>query len=164
MLDEVLKFATMAHGDQKRKYTNDPYIVHPIAVSEIVKTVAHTDEMVVAALLHDVVEDTPVTIDEIKTKFGSKVAELVGWLTDISRPEDGNRKTRKTLDREHSAEAPADAQTIKLADLIHNTKSIEKHDPHFWKVYKQEKIALLGVLTKGDSTLRKIAQEQVGGE
>ena len=164
MLDEVLKFATMAHGDQKRKYTNDPYIVHPIAVSEIVKTVAHTDEMVAAALLHDVVEDTPVTIDEIKTKFGSKVAELVGWLTDISRPEDGNRKTRKTLDREHSAEAPADAQTIKLADLIHNTKSIEKHDPHFWKVYKQEKIALLGVLTKGDPALRKIAQEQVGGE
>ena len=164
MLDEVLKFATIAHGDQKRKYTNDPYIVHPIAVSEIVKTVAHTDEMVAAALLHDVVEDTPVTIDEIKTKFGSKVAELVGWLTDISRPEDGNRKTRKTLDREHSAEAPADAQTIKLADLIHNTKSIEKHDPHFWKVYKQEKIALLGVLTKGDSALRKIAQEQVGGE
>ena len=164
MLDEVLKFATTAHGDQKRKYTNDPYIVHPIAVSEIVKTVAHTDEMVAAALLHDVVEDTPVTIDEIKDKFGSKVAELVGWLTDISRPEDGNRKTRKTLDREHSAEAPADAQTIKLADLIHNTKSIEKHDPHFWKVYKQEKIALLGVLTKGDPALRKIAQEQVGGE
>ena len=164
MLDEVLKFATTAHGDQKRKYTNDPYIVHPIAVSEIVKTVAHTDEMVAAALLHDVVEDTDVTLDQIKTKFGSKVAELVGWLTDISRPEDGNRKTRKTLDREHSAEAPADAQTIKLADLIHNTKSIEKHDPHFWKVYKQEKIALLGVLTKGDSTLRKIAQEQVGGE
>jgi (p)ppGpp synthase/HD superfamily hydrolase len=164
MLDEVLKFATKAHGDQKRKYTNDPYIVHPIAVSEIVKTVAHTDEMVAAALLHDVVEDTDVTLDQIKDKFGSKVAELVGWLTDISRPEDGNRKTRKTLDREHSAEAPADAQTIKLADLIHNTKSIAKHDPHFWKVYKQEKIALLGVLTKGDSALRKIAQEQVGGE
>ena len=163
MLDEVLKFATLAHGDQKRKYTGDPYIVHPIAVSEIVKTVAHTDEMVAAALLHDVVEDTPVTIDEIKTKFGSKVAELVGWLTDISRPEDGNRKTRKTLDRKHSAEAPADAQTIKVADLIHNTDSIERHDPSFWKVYKQEKIALLSVLTKADPTLVRIAQEQVGG-
>lgn len=163
MLDDVLKFATLAHKDQKRKYTGDPYIVHPIAVSEIVKTVAHTDEMVAAALLHDVVEDTPVTIDEIKTKFGSKVAELVGWLTDISRPEDGNRKTRKTLDRKHSAEAPADAQTIKVADLIHNTDSIERHDPSFWKVYKQEKIALLSVLTKADPTLVRIAQQQVGG-
>ena len=45
MLDEVLKFATKAHGDQKRKYTGDPYIVHPIAVAEIVKTVPHTDAM-----------------------------------------------------------------------------------------------------------------------
>ena len=163
MLDDVLKFATKAHGDQKRKYTGDPYIVHPIAVAEIVKTVPHTDAMIAAALLHDVVEDTPVTIQEIETKFGSKVAELVGWLTDTSRPEDGNRKTRKSIDRLHSADAPAEAQTIKLADLIHNTESIEKHDPSFYKVYKQEKIALLDVLTKGDITLRKIAQQQVGG-
>lgn len=163
MLDEVLKFATMAHGDQKRKYTGEPYIVHPIAVSEIVKTVPHTDEMVAAALLHDVVEDTPVTIQEIETKFGSKVAELVGWLTDTSRPENGNRKTRKSIDRLHSADAPAEAQTIKLADLIHNTKSIEQHDPSFWKVYKQEKIALLDVLTKGDRSLMHIAQQQIGG-
>ena len=153
----------MAHGDQKRKYTGEPYIVHPIAVSEIVKTVPHTDEMVAAALLHDVVEDTPVTIQEIETKFGSKVAELVGWLTDTSRPENGNRKTRKSIDRLHSADAPAEAQTIKLADLIHNTKSIEQHDPGFWKVYKQEKIALLDVLTKGDRSLMHIAQQQIGG-
>ena len=107
MLDEVLKFATMAHGDQKRKYTGEPYIVHPIAVSEIVKTVPHTDEMIAAALLHDVVEDTPFTIDDINDRFGNKVAELVSWLTDVSRPEDGNRKTRKSLDREHIVEAPA---------------------------------------------------------
>ena len=153
----------MAHGDQKRKYTNDPYIVHPIAVAELVKTVPHTDEMVAAALLHDVVEDTPVTIEDIENKFGSKVAELVGWLTDVSRPEDGNRKTRKAIDRDHSARAPADAQTIKVADLIHNTQSIEKHDPHFYKVYKEEKIKLLSVLTEADQTLVRIAQQQVGG-
>jgi|TARA_B100001094_G_scaffold87008_1_gene83269 (p)ppGpp synthase/HD superfamily hydrolase len=163
MLDEVLKFATLAHIDQKRKYTGDPYIVHPIAVSEIVKTVEHTDEMVAAALLHDVVEDTDVTIEQVEAKFGYKVAELVGWLTDVSKPEDGNRKTRKALDREHSAQAPAEAQTIKVADLIHNTDSIERHDPSFWKIYKQEKIALLDVLTKADQTLVRIAQQQIGG-
>ncbi len=163
MLDKVLKFATLAHIDQKRKYTGDPYIVHPIAVSEIVKTVEHTDEMVAAALLHDVVEDTDVTIEQVEAKFGYKVAELVGWLTDVSKPEDGNRKTRKALDREHSAQAPAEAQTIKVADLIHNTDSIERHDPSFWKIYKQEKIALLDVLTKADQTLVRIAQQQIGG-
>ena len=163
MLNEVLKFATAAHGDQKRKYTGDPYINHPIAVAEIVETVPHTPEMVAAALLHDVVEDTDVTLDQIKDKFGSKVSDLVGWLTDISRPEDGNRKTRKALDREHSANAPAEAQTIKLADLIHNTISIAEHDPNFWKVYREEKIELLKVLTKGDKTLMYRAQQQVGG-
>jgi (p)ppGpp synthase/HD superfamily hydrolase len=163
MLNEVLKFATKAHGDQKRKYTNDPYINHPIAVAEIVETVPHTQEMIAAALLHDVVEDTDVTLDQIKDKFGSKVSDLVGWLTDISRPEDGNRRTRKALDREHSANAPAEAQTIKLADLIHNTISIAEHDPNFWKVYKEEKIELLKVLTKGDKSLMYRAQQQVGG-
>jgi (p)ppGpp synthase/HD superfamily hydrolase len=163
MLNEVLKFATKAHGDQKRKYTNDPYINHPIAVAEIVETVPHTQEMIAAALLHDVVEDTDVTLDQIKDKFGSKVSDLVGWLTDISRPEDGNRRTRKALDREHSANAPAEAQTIKLADLIHNTISIAEHDPNFWKVYKEEKIELLKVLTKGDRSLMYRAQQQVGG-
>lgn len=162
MLDDALKFATVAHSNQKRKYTGDPYIVHPIAVAEIVKTVPHTDEMIAAALLHDVVEDTPVTIEDIKNKFGDKIAELVGWLTDVSKPEDGNRKTRKTIDREHSAIAPADAQTIKVADLIHNTQSIEKHDPSFYKVYKEEKIKLLSVLTEADQTLVRIAQQQIG--
>ena len=163
MLDDVLKFATAAHGDQRRKYTNDPYINHPIAVAEIVETVPHTPEMIAAALLHDVVEDTDVTIEQVEAKFGYKVAELVGWLTDISRPEDGNRKTRKALDRDHSANAPAEAQTIKLADLIHNTISIAEHDPNFWKVYREEKIELLKVLTKGDKTLMYRAQQQVGG-
>ena len=153
----------MAHGDQRRKYTNDLYINHPIAVAEIVETVPHTLEMIAAALLHDVVEDTDVTIEQVEAKFGYKVAELVGWLTDISRPEDGNRKTRKAIDREHSANAPAEAQTIKLADLIHNSISIAEHDPGFWKVYKEEKIKLLKVLTKGDKTLMLRAQQQVGG-
>ena len=162
MKGKALEFATMAHGDQKRKYTDEPYIIHPIAVAEIVKSVEHTDEMIAAALLHDVVEDTPFTIDDIFDRFGDNVGELVSWLTDVSRPEDGNRKIRKRIDREHIAEAPADAQTIKIADLIHNTGSIERYDPSFWKVYKQEKIDLLGVLTKGDATLRKRAYELAG--
>ena len=92
-LQEAIEFATEAHGDQKRKYTGEPYITHPIAVMEIVREVPHTEEMLMAAVLHDTVEDTPVTIEDIKTKFGTKVAELVDGLTDVSRPEHGNRKT-----------------------------------------------------------------------
>ncbi len=162
-LQEAIKFATEAHGDQKRKYTGEPYITHPIAVMEIVREVPHTEEMLMAAVLHDTVEDTPVTIEDIKTKFGTKVAELVNGLTDVSRPEDGNRKTRKAMDRAHLAKQNAEVQTIKLADLIHNTMSIGLYDPHFYKVYKEEKIKILDVLKLGNQTLMHRAQQQVGG-
>ena len=162
-LQEAIKFATEAHGDQKRKYTGEPYITHPIAVMEIVREVPHTEEMLMAAVLHDTVEDTPVTIEDIKTKFGTKVAELVNGLTDVSRLEDGNRKTRKAMDRAHLAKQNAEVQTIKLADLIHNTMSIGLYDPHFYKVYKEEKIKILSVLKLGNQTLMHRAQQQVGG-
>lgn len=155
-------FATDAHGsiDQRRKYTGEPYIVHPIAVAEIVRSVPHTEEMIAAALLHDVVEDTPVTIDQVEAEFGPVVAELVGWLTDVSQPSDGNRRKRKHMDLLHTADATPAAKTIKLADLIDNTLTIQKHDPHFWRVYRREKMALLDVLKEGDATLWKRAASQ----
>ena len=157
LVDRALKFATIAHADQKRKYTGQPYIVHPIEVMEIVKTVDHDDAMLAAALLHDVVEDTDITLDVISDAFGEDVANLVDDLTDVSKPEDGNRKTRKALDRAHSANASARAQTIKLADLISNSADILENDPNFAKVYLAEKELLLEVLTKGDSSLRERA-------
>ena len=65
------------------------------------------------------------------------------------------------MDRDHSASASADAQTVKLADLISNSKSIVKHDPNFARVYIKEKEALLQVLDKGNSRLHAIASKQV---
>lgn len=149
------EFSTKAHGDidQRRKYTNEPYINHPQEVVEILKTVEHTEEMLAAAWLHDVVEDTPVTITEIMREFGGYVAALVEMLTDVSNQSDGNRAKRKAIDREHTAGITPAAQTIKLADLISNTKSIKQHDPEFAKVYLAEKRLLLEVLHKGDNKL-----------
>ena len=131
LVDRALKFATIAHADQKRKYTGKPYIVHPIEVMQIVSTVEHDEAMLAAALLHDVVEDTDIDLDTIRDVFGDDVASLVDDLTDVSKPEDGNRKVRKALDREHSAQASARAQTIKLADLISNSSDILENDPKF---------------------------------
>lgn len=159
LLNKALNFAKVAHGTQKRKYTGEPYIVHPIAVMEMVRGVEHTKDMLAAALLHDVVEDTPVTIDDIKQEFGNGIAELVGWLTDVSRPEDGNRAIRKEIDRKHLAEAPEAAQTIKLADLIDNTASIVEYAPGFARVYLKEKRSLLEVLKKGNQVLWVTAKQ-----
>jgi (p)ppGpp synthase/HD superfamily hydrolase len=156
-------FATAAHAavGQLRKYTNEPYIVHPAEVVSIVRSVPHTEAMLAAAWLHDVVEDTGVTIETVRAEFGEEVADLVSWLTDVSRPEDGNRAHRKARDREHTAAAPAEAQTVKLADLISNTRSIVAHDPKFAVTYLEEKRALLAVMTRGDAGLHAQASELV---
>lgn len=139
-------FAMAAHEavGQKRKYTGEPYIVHPVEVCDIVMTSAIcTPDMQAAALLHDVVEDTDVKMHHIIDVFGYDIANLVAWLTDVSKPTDGNRETRKRLDREHTWKAPYDAQTIKVADLIANAKDILAHDEHFAVVYMKEKRLLL---------------------
>lgn len=151
----ALRFATAAHEaiDQRRRYSGEPYIVHPIAVAAIVRGVPHSPAMIAAAYLHDVVEDTPVSIEEINDAFGDEVGALVGWLTDVSTPGDGNRRLRKQLDLEHTARAPPAAKTVKLADLIDNTLTISAYDPGFWAVYRREKLALLEVLKEGDPTL-----------
>tara|TARA_Y200000002_G_C22562175_1_gene612973 strand:- start:366 stop:869 length:504 start_codon:yes stop_codon:yes gene_type:complete len=164
IVERAEQFAVQAHGPQKRKYSGDPYIVHPIEVSEIVKSVPHTNAMVAAAILHDVIEDTEATYDDIVVNFGTLVADLVDELTDVSKPEDGNRAVRKAIDRAHLAKASADAQTIKLADVISNTKDIKANDPKFAKVYIPEMKALLEVLDKGDASLMQQAEKQVFGK
>jgi len=158
MRKEVVAFTVEAHKDQERKYSGLPYYVHPIAVAGIVTQVTDDEDVISAALLHDVVEDTPVTIEQIADKFGGRVASLVAMVTDISRPEDGNRKVRKEIDRQHLAKASAEGQTIKLADLIDNSGSIIDCDPNFAKVYMKEKQACLYVLKRGNKWLQLRAQ------
>jgi (p)ppGpp synthase/HD superfamily hydrolase len=164
MIVRARVFATAAHAavGQVRKYTGEPYIVHPAEVAKIVTDAGGTEAMICAAWLHDTVEDTGVTIETIRAEFGVEVAELVGWLTDVSRPEHGNRAHRKALDRAHSAAAPAEAQTVKLADLIANTRSIMEHDVAFARTYLEEKRLMLEVMTKGDPTLMAEARKYIG--
>lgn len=159
LYDRAIEFATQAHRGQVRKYTGGAYIFHCCSVANIVRTVPHTDEMLAAALCHDTVEDTPVTVADIEKEFGIVVATFVEWLTDVPSSA-GNRNFRKRLDRERLAKAPPEVQTIKLADLIDNSISIREYDADFWKVYRREKLALLDVLKDGDSTLWARALEQ----
>ena len=162
LIDFAYTFASLAHEKQCRKYTGEPYIVHPVEVARIVASITDDCEMIAAAFLHDTVEDTDVSLDEIRqVGFGSTIARLVDELTDKSRPEDGNRAARKAIDRRNLANASARAQTVKVADLISNTRSIVGHDPKFAKVYLAEKAALLDVLTKADAGLLEQARLQV---
>ena len=153
----ALQFAAEAHQGQVRKYTGEPYIYHPLHVAELVhqNCPSHSSEMIMAALLHDTVEDTEVTFTEIEREFGEKVANLVYWLTDNVGKESGNRRTRKRLACVFLSAAPVEAQIIKLCDLMSNTESIVEHDSNFARVYLQEKEELLtaiavGAVTRGD--------------
>ena len=117
------------------------------------QSVTDDPEMIAAAWLHDTVEDTPATLDDIEEYFGASVAELVEELTDVSKPSDGNRAQRKAIDRLHSAQASARSKTVKLADLIDNCKDIARHDERFARVFLVEMGALLKVLAEGDQNL-----------
>ncbi|MDT0644793.1 HD domain-containing protein [Zunongwangia sp. F363] len=156
MEEEALEYARRAHGDQQRKYTKEAYIEHPKRVAEIVRTVPHSSEMICAAYLHDVVEDTPVSIQDIQRKFGRKIAGLVEELTDVFTKEKYphlNRKKRKQREVERQAKISVEAKTIKLADVIDNTHDILENDPGFARRYVPEMIALTEALQGGNFQL-----------
>ena len=164
MVQKAATFAYAAHAatGQLRKYTGEPYFVHVEAVAKMVATVpSATEEMIASAYLHDTIEDTEVTLHDISKNFGMDVAVLVKPLTNVSKPSDGNRETRKALDRAHTASASPQAKTVKLADVIHNAECITVYDPKFAKVYMKEKEMLLEVLKDGDAKLWMKANDLV---
>ena len=159
LVERAKAFATRFHESvgHVRKYTGEAYTEHLQAVADMVESVSGSPEMIAAAWLHDVVEDTPATLDQVQKEFGVLVAELVRELTDVSRPEDGNREARKAIDRAHLAEASVKAKTIKVADLIDNSRSVLEHDQRFAKTYMREKQLLLEVLREADEFLHREA-------
>ena len=142
-------FATQAHSGQKRKYTGDDYIVHPIAVAKLVAEKGGSEDQIIAALLHDTVEDTDVTLRDVLETFGASVAVLVQELTDVytheAYPED-NRAVRKNAEAMRLAHVSDEAKLIKLCDMMDNTSTIVEHDPGFAKVYLVEKARLYEVM------------------
>lgn len=163
LTDRARIFASEAHQriDQRRRYSGQPYATHLKAVADTVASVTDSPAAIAAAWLHDIVEDTPATIEDIASAFGSEVAELVNALTDISRPSDGNRKQRKAVDREHLAKASPAVKTIKLADLIDNCADICRHDPRFGRVFLDEMALLMPVLQEGEPRLLRRANKLI---
>jgi guanosine-3',5'-bis(diphosphate) 3'-pyrophosphohydrolase len=153
----AMVFARQVHSQQVRKYTGNPYADHLAEVAGIVAAVGGTPEQIAASWLHDCVEDQGVTQEALLARFGPTVTKAVMLLSDL---EQGNRKTRKHLSRLRLAAAPGWVQTVKVADLISNTSTIVKHDPHFAVVYLREKRQLLDVMTEADPRLVELARQQ----
>jgi (p)ppGpp synthase/HD superfamily hydrolase len=122
---KAVEFAVRYHGDQTRP-TGAPYAEHLLEALEVLVRGAGVSDpgILQAAVLHDVVEDTPCTIDDVRRAFGGRVAEMVGWVTK-PEPADGvDRKTAKEAYLSRLKDAPDDAVLVKLADRVSNVQTL----------------------------------------
>lgn len=150
---EAVGYAHQCHSavNQVREGTGEPYIVHPIEVAGLVHTIAHDfdypiewiEVAVVAALLHDVIEDTRGTYNEIESRFGAIVRDTVFWLTDVTTKAQGNRRVRKELERVRLSHAPGRVKFIKCCDIIANARTVLAEKPGSAQLFLTEKLALI---------------------
>ena len=167
ILHSVIKYADESHGTQLRRYSQERYIVHPIRVMESCKKYTADLPMLSAAILHDVLEDTPVTRQDMQeflrrimtVQEADRTLQLVVELTDVyvkANYPRMNRAERKEKERTRLSRVSADAQTIKYADVLDNAVDIVQNDPDFSTKFLEEGRLLLEVMTNGDSHLREV--------
>ena len=145
VLDQAFEFAMSRHGNQTRP-AGQPYIEHLLEALEVlVRGPGIKDEaMLVASALHDVVEDTPTTIEEVADRFGEQVADLVRWVTKPEASTDLTGKEQKKLYLDSLQEAPEEALAVKLADRVSNVQCLDTHPkPVKQRRYYQETIDYL---------------------
>ena len=133
---EAANFAADKHKDQTRKGNGQPYINHPLEVANLLAQVGGVkdDDMIIAGLLHDTVEDSDVTFDDVEKKFGPRVAGFVRELTDDkSLP----KAERKRLQVEHAPHMSHEAKQIKLADKISNVRDVADCPPTGWSTERR---------------------------
>ena len=129
LLDRAIIFAVKAHAGTERRGKGFPYIVHPLESMEIVSTISNDQELLAAAVLHDTVEDTDVTIEGIREEFGDRVAELVAAETSIIEEETNEEKSwyaRKKMTLDHLACATLDQKIVALGDKLSNMRAISR--------------------------------------
>jgi (p)ppGpp synthase/HD superfamily hydrolase len=156
-------FARQAHAGQKRKYNDRPFIFHPARVAGRVAVHPQaTETMVAAAFLHDVVEDTPCTLEEVSAEFGPEVVRLVDELTNPSKGSKAPRRERKQQDREHLAQVNLEAKIIKLLDRIDNLQEMTEAPSGFVRLYCEESRLLAEVIGDADPELKAELLDGVG--
>ena len=142
LLDRAILFAVKAHAGTERRGKGFPYIVHPMEAMEIVATMTSDQELLSAAALHDVVEDTPVTLEEIRAEFGDRIASLVAAESDVtvegvSEEESWHARKQAAIDR--LAAASHDAKMVALGDKLSNMRAIARDyavkGPALWNIF-----------------------------
>lgn len=127
LLDKAIVFAVKAHANSERRGKGFPYIVHPMEAVEIVSTITPDQELLAAAALHDTVEDTDVTVEDIRAEFGDRIASLVASESDVmiegkSESETWHQRKQAAIDR--LANATYDAKIVAMGDKLSNMRAI----------------------------------------
>ena len=142
LLDRAIVFAVKAHAGTERRGKGFPYIVHPMEAMEIVATMTPDQELLAAAALHDTVEDTDVTIDQIRAEFGDRVASLVEAESDVmveGVSEEDSWHARKRAAIERLARASREAKMVALGDKLSNMRAIARdyamQGDAFWQLF-----------------------------
>lgn len=129
LLDRAIIFAVRAHSGTERRGKGYPYIVHPLEAVEIVATMTADQELLAAAALHDTVEDTDVTVEQIRAEFGDRIAALVAEESDqfeagVSEEDSWHARKRAAIER--LAKASRDAKIVALGDKLSNMRAIAR--------------------------------------
>ncbi|MBO4571095.1 MAG: HD domain-containing protein [Bacteroidales bacterium] len=142
LLDRAIGFAVRAHSGIERRGKGFPYIVHPLEAVAIVATITPDQELLAAAALHDVVEDTPFTADDIRAAFGDRIADIVEKETDVEVAEQDESLSwhfRKQKAIEKLASAPRDVKIVAIGDKLSNMRAIardyEKVGDSLWNLF-----------------------------
>lgn len=155
-LDEAVDFAVRWHGGQTRP-AGEPYIEHLLEATRVlVEAIGITDiDVLRAAVLHDVVEDTACTLDEVRERFGGRVATLVDWVTKPPRREGQSREEARAGYLARLREAPHDAILVKLADRLSNVQRLDTHPrPEKARGYYDETVRCVLPLAEGHPWFR----------
>lgn len=162
VIEEAMKFAWKKHIRQIRPYSGEPYFNHLVEVAVTLHWAGCGPQVIAAGFLHDVKEDQGVRHVELVDKFGAHVAQLVDEVTNVAEDKKlGNREFRQSLEREHLAGASYGGKSIKLADILSNTRDIVDVNPSFAPVYLKEKLLLVPLLKGGHDGLWELALLQV---
>ncbi len=129
LVDKAIIFATHAHRGTERRGKGFPYIVHPLEAMAIVATIDNAPDLLAAAVLHDTVEDTEVTLEQLQREFGSHVAELVAEETDVRELPNGQELTwreRKERDMDNLRVASREVKIVAMGDKLSNMRAIAR--------------------------------------
>ena len=129
LVDKAIVFATKAHHGTERRGKGFPYIIHPLEAMAIVATMTSDPELLAATVLHDTIEDTDTTYDDLQREFGTRVADLVAAETDMRQNTDGHELTwreRKQRDMDNLKASTREVKTIALGDKLSNMRAIAR--------------------------------------